>query len=525
MRLRRFLISEPIRLGHAIGRGNTRHRADTGDRRHLQTVRGRLMVGQRFLVPCRGSNPLPGAMSNFCDRARGRRRHAHAVRPAEAAPHDLRAGDGPPRHPRARTPATERTALVVGHGAEQVTKKVQQIAPDWANVAFVEQVEQNGTGDAATIGMTAFSGDDYDDDDSTVVVAPRRHAAAAARDAAPNSSTTHVANAATRRRCSRAWSTTRPATAASSARTTVRRRASSSTATLRPTSSTSTRSARASTPSVATCSARRCASCTPDNAQGEYYLTDVDLGARPRWVTASAACRHRPTRRRASTTGGSWRMAERELRSRTNRRWLLQRRHDARPAPDVHRRHRAARPRRHPLPGHDPAGDDGRRRRLRDRPRHPARRLQRRRRARSSSTPSATMPRSAPMPSSDRTHIYRGFRRSPRPPRPARSTLHPSADLAPTSIGPTASGEDVRTHGEGHHQAARALLGSNAPRARAGGGDAPQHRAGPRQPRRVRQRRGACCRFGEIDPRLRRLRHPESLRRRRPPSTTRSWSS
>jgi bifunctional UDP-N-acetylglucosamine pyrophosphorylase/glucosamine-1-phosphate N-acetyltransferase len=66
----------------------------------------------------------------------------------------------------------ERTALVVGHGAEQVTKKVQQLAPAWANVAFVEQVEQNGTGDAAAIGMTAFSGDDYDDDDSIIVVLP-----------------------------------------------------------------------------------------------------------------------------------------------------------------------------------------------------------------------------------------------------------------------------------------------------------------------------------------------------------------
>ena len=65
----------------------------------------------------------------------------------------------------------ERTAIVVGHGAEQVTKKVQQMAPAWANVAFVEQLEQNGTGDAAAIGMTALSGDDYDDE-STILVLP-----------------------------------------------------------------------------------------------------------------------------------------------------------------------------------------------------------------------------------------------------------------------------------------------------------------------------------------------------------------
>ena len=67
--------------------------------------------------------------------------------------------------------APDRTAVVVGHGAEQVTKKVQQMAPDWANVAFVEQHQQNGTGDATSIGMTAFGGDDYDDD-STIVVLP-----------------------------------------------------------------------------------------------------------------------------------------------------------------------------------------------------------------------------------------------------------------------------------------------------------------------------------------------------------------
>jgi len=65
----------------------------------------------------------------------------------------------------------DRTAVVVGHGAEQVTKKVQLMAPDWANVAFVEQFEQNGTGDAASIGMTAFGGDDYDDN-STIIVLP-----------------------------------------------------------------------------------------------------------------------------------------------------------------------------------------------------------------------------------------------------------------------------------------------------------------------------------------------------------------
>ena len=65
----------------------------------------------------------------------------------------------------------ERTVLVVGHGAERVTKKVQEQAPTWANVTFVEQTVQRGTGDAAAVGMSGLPGDDLDDE-STVVILP-----------------------------------------------------------------------------------------------------------------------------------------------------------------------------------------------------------------------------------------------------------------------------------------------------------------------------------------------------------------
>lgn len=61
--------------------------------------------------------------------------------------------------------------IVVGHGAERVTKKVQDLAPDWAAIDFVEQITQRGTGDATAIGMGALEGDDYDDE-SIVVVLP-----------------------------------------------------------------------------------------------------------------------------------------------------------------------------------------------------------------------------------------------------------------------------------------------------------------------------------------------------------------
>ncbi len=65
----------------------------------------------------------------------------------------------------------DRTVIVVGHGAEQVTKKVQEQAPGWANVSFVEQTEQRGTGHAVIVGLTAFPEDDLDDT-STIVVLP-----------------------------------------------------------------------------------------------------------------------------------------------------------------------------------------------------------------------------------------------------------------------------------------------------------------------------------------------------------------
>ena len=68
----------------------------------------------------------------------------------------------------------DRTVVVVGHGAERVTKKVQEQSPDWAHVSFVEQTEQRGTGHAVIVGLTAFPTDGHDDldDTSTIVVLP-----------------------------------------------------------------------------------------------------------------------------------------------------------------------------------------------------------------------------------------------------------------------------------------------------------------------------------------------------------------
>ncbi|HMK12817.1 MAG TPA: NTP transferase domain-containing protein [Acidimicrobiales bacterium] len=63
-----------------------------------------------------------------------------------------------------------RTVVVVGHGAEAVTKKVQELGSSALRIGFVEQVVQRGTGDAVLVGMTAFLDDDLDESGDLVVL-------------------------------------------------------------------------------------------------------------------------------------------------------------------------------------------------------------------------------------------------------------------------------------------------------------------------------------------------------------------
>jgi bifunctional UDP-N-acetylglucosamine pyrophosphorylase / glucosamine-1-phosphate N-acetyltransferase len=70
--------------------------------------------------------------------------------------------------------SVDRTVVVVGVGAERVTKKLQEDGPDLA-IEFVEQRFARGTGDAASVGLTAFDDDvdgDGESDDAHVVVLP-----------------------------------------------------------------------------------------------------------------------------------------------------------------------------------------------------------------------------------------------------------------------------------------------------------------------------------------------------------------
>src|SRR5436190_15610562 len=54
----------------------------------------------------------------------------------------------------------DRVVVVVGHSAEQVAKTVTELAPPGLILDFVEQHVQRGTGDAVSVGLTAFPDDD-----------------------------------------------------------------------------------------------------------------------------------------------------------------------------------------------------------------------------------------------------------------------------------------------------------------------------------------------------------------------------
>ncbi len=69
-------------------------------------------------------------------------------------------------------PELERAVVVVGHGAERVTKKLTEDSAG-LRLEFVEQHQQRGTGDALAVGLTGLpEDDDHDDDERDVIVLP-----------------------------------------------------------------------------------------------------------------------------------------------------------------------------------------------------------------------------------------------------------------------------------------------------------------------------------------------------------------
>ena len=66
----------------------------------------------------------------------------------------------------------DRVVVVVGHGAERVTKTLHEEAPADLAIDFVEQHVARGTGDAVSVALTAFPDDVDDRDDGEIIVLP-----------------------------------------------------------------------------------------------------------------------------------------------------------------------------------------------------------------------------------------------------------------------------------------------------------------------------------------------------------------
>ena len=164
MRLRRFLISEPIRRGRLpVGSGTCAIPWRDVRRRDLGVASTTDFPGSfngrtsGFGPVYGGSSPLPGSD----DAPLRSRPPANRSRALTVSAIVLAAGEGTRMRSARPKPlhlicgramvlhvidALDRAAarahrVVVGHGAERVTKKVQEQAPAWANVVFVEQAD------------------------------------------------------------------------------------------------------------------------------------------------------------------------------------------------------------------------------------------------------------------------------------------------------------------------------------------------------------------------------------------------
>jgi len=222
------------------------------------------------------------------------------------------------------------TVIVVGHGADQVTSRVTADSPNWANASFASQLVQRGTGDAVTVGLTALdqivhvSPTDErlaeHDDTSTILVLPgdtpllRRETIdnlVAQHEASGHAATVLVAQLDDPTGYGRV-------VRAKNGRVLRIVEQRDATDDERKINEINT-SIYAFRRDLLGPALRR---VTPNNAQSEYYLTDVvavlaDMGHQVGAVVADAP--------ETQGVNDRWQLAlaERELRSRTNRHWLL----------------------------------------------------------------------------------------------------------------------------------------------------------------------------------------------------------
>lgn len=211
----------------------------------------------------------------------------------------------------------DRAVVVVGSGAERVTKTLLEDGPEDLVIDFVEQRVRRGTGDAVSVGLTAFP--EFDDDgdivvlpgDTPLVQATTLQALVSAHRELDAAATLLSARLPNPRGMGRV----------------IRSRGGTVAGIVEDLDATE---AQREIDEVATsiyCFRRGLLApalrrLNPDNAQGEYYLTDViavlaDMGHRVEAVVAED-----PTDALGVNDRNQLAAAEAELRTRINRRWM-----------------------------------------------------------------------------------------------------------------------------------------------------------------------------------------------------------
>src|SRR6516164_3601836 len=212
----------------------------------------------------------------------------------------------------------ERAVVVVGHGSARVTKAVAEQAPPGLRLDFVEQRTQRGTGDAVSVGLTAFPDDDTDDSD--IVVLPG--------DTPLLRPPTLAALVRTHRRAGAAATilTARLANAAGYGR--VVRDKSGGVARIVEQADASEEELAVTEVNTSIYVFRRSVLApavrrlSPDNSQGEYYLTDTIAVLHDAGYSVDALVVDDPMEAAGVNDRQQLAIAEAELRDRINLRWM-----------------------------------------------------------------------------------------------------------------------------------------------------------------------------------------------------------
>jgi bifunctional UDP-N-acetylglucosamine pyrophosphorylase / glucosamine-1-phosphate N-acetyltransferase len=211
----------------------------------------------------------------------------------------------------------ERIVVVVGHGAERVTKTLQEQLVTEVPVEFVEQRVQRGTGDAVSVALTLFDDLDAEDD---ILVLPSDAPLVRAETLAKLATTHRVEDAAATVLTARVPDATGLGRVVRDKDDRVARIVEYADATLEELEidevNTSIYCFRRN---LLAPSLRR---LSPENAQGEYYLTDAISVLRSAGHKVIALTAEDPGEAIMVNDRAQLADAEAELRSRINRRWM-----------------------------------------------------------------------------------------------------------------------------------------------------------------------------------------------------------